>query len=101
MSSSSSVLHTSPVSIQNKRTGFHNVFAAAAATEAPSCPSAAEVLGENQVLFSESQTALVGTLLQLSQDHLFKDWPPLGSDDDKKVSLLRTEFSHTLSAFFL
>jgi hypothetical protein len=71
------------------RPGHQHVFAAAA--DAPTCPSAADVLGENQVLLSESQTALVGTLLKLSQEHLFQDWPPLGSDDDKKVGVIVAE----------
>ena len=58
---------------------------ASAAMETTS--SLAEVLGEKNVgLLSEKETAVLRTLLDLGQTHLF-DWPPAGVDDAKKKGL--------------
>jgi len=55
---------------------------------AAGCLNPAQALGPNLALLSENQQALVGTLLELSQEHLFADWPAPGEEDDGKLSLL-------------
>jgi len=38
--------------------------------------------------FTESERALVGTLVEAGQDHLFADWPPPGAETDAKHAML-------------
>ncbi|CAJ1974286.1 unnamed protein product [Sphenostylis stenocarpa] len=44
----------------------------------------ASSLGDNLNLLSPQQQELVKMLLENGQDHLFRDWPPPGVDDDHK-----------------
>ncbi|KAL9313661.1 hypothetical protein ACSQ67_019113 [Phaseolus vulgaris] len=48
----------------------------------------ASSLGENLNLLSTQQQELVKMLLENGQDHLFRDWPPPGVDDDHKKAFL-------------
>lgn len=45
-------------------------------------------LQENISLLSENDIRLCASILPLDQEHLFSSWPPLGTDDAEKITLL-------------
>jgi UDP-sugar pyrophosphorylase len=45
-------------------------------------------LAVNRVLFSDAENALIDSLLQCGQAHLFEDWPGPGTKDDDKKRFL-------------
>eukprot|EP00613_Pedinella_sp_CCMP2098_P036895 CAMPEP_0171808738 /NCGR_PEP_ID=MMETSP0991-20121206/76562_1 /TAXON_ID=483369 /ORGANISM="non described non described, Strain CCMP2098" /LENGTH=650 /DNA_ID=CAMNT_0012421713 /DNA_START=28 /DNA_END=1980 /DNA_ORIENTATION=- len=61
---------------------------AAVVEESPACANPVEVLGENANLLSQEQLDLAAKLLTLQQEHLFVEWPRLGTEDQAKIGLM-------------